>query len=1136
MKRIAGFICLAVLAISCFEQEKSHLYDTSCDGEINQSGLAARLSFCNIANPSAAAINSCLNNTFAKVSSVSSSCKLDAASRAIDSGVKLLKYQSAKLLQEGPTTIKSEVAPADFKAFIDLTDLYFSHVKQFGAKEIHQKGVRAFQAVEDSIFQNIRILKSRQALMTEANFLDRMLPELLGLPSNAEATLQSARNVETVLPFTVPALSTMVDQLAFYTSIMGLYCDLGRCDGKWLRYQELVRLLTKLDQPESLDAAFHSRKTERPIDSVLTIFQGRGADLRTLVENVGSNPGMSKVRLTDFSVDRNYFSVAELTHLIRRLALFESQFNQTTQTVSKLQFGLDSDSRSAVEQRMEKIQADLKNTGNAFSAISLANFQNALNEIQTSGQNLNLKAIVESKQMQIARLIDQTLAAQAELDILETERHKYILNYNELAGTALGQDRSFFKFEGESINSIHPGLAPQDKTWPQTVNSPVSVMSALSSPVELKAGQIMAVEVTGQWSPVCALMKSPYGKSLGGVKPRIGPSGYQATVVDGKSRIEARSVSFSNKHQVANTQSVSQSLGAGYAMGIANMGLNYTGTDSSTNAKESGFTASATDLLTVADSASFAGGLRIEGTPFQQREYPAGALLVFRIPARDARTPEGEAIFDDTFNHVDQVMVVEPQTTLTATTDSRFYFIINDCNDSSTAGIGPESSHLTMKKSVYSFDSTKPLIKAALKAMDEAARKLEADGNAIIREGGAALVKLSRAVSLAKAGLNNTQIKDLPPEEQKLLLDYFQSYVDYVASKVQRKLEIRESGLQVSILNRELDGYERLLASGEQQARLRNLQTINIANNFHLSHVFSKARELIDFMRLQSLPLMRLYYPKNYRDLLANLRAEAIAGDAQDIPSILLALDHLADSISSGISKDLSTSLSTQRVTIALSFPRPGLDISTAGFPKDVPLASQDSSKAFWDMMFKPRNSNAFVRIEPAQLYEADGQNLFNRFNLSCNMSLPVVTNMGIFLYTSSGSISDADMSQVFDVGLQFGPDLLLPTRIGLQLTSLMDPEWGRNSVRARIVSQAGFNQIERTLAEDEKLGLVSGRGLSPFTQVSVTDGLSLMFDKGADKLDYPIDLDAITLAFQVDVDKSTPAEINRWISRCAAN
>jgi hypothetical protein len=99
----------------------------------------------------------------------------------------------------------------------------------------------------------------------------------------------------------------------------------------------------------------------------------------------------------------------------------------------------------------------------------------------------------------------------------------------------------------------------------------------------------------------------------------------------------------------------------------------------------------------------------------------------------------------------------------------------------------------------------------------------------------------------------------------------------------------------------------------------------------------------------------------------------------------------------------------------------------------------------------------------------------------------------------------------------------------------IMDPDWGRNSVRVRIVSKIGFNQIEQTLAESERLGLVSGRGISPFAPVSVVDGLNLSFDNGFDDLGYPVDIDAITLAFLVDVDKSTPVEANRWISRCAA-
>jgi hypothetical protein len=1114
----------------------------ACENEMATSGLKGRLAFCQLSKPTAIAVTSCLNNTFSKISSFSQACKPYAGNALVSVNAPLLTYQAGQMLRTDQGQPISFLDIQKLKDLIKNIDQFFTYVKSVDDLRVYRRAIQAYNGMEADIFTALRISSFQKLSTTKVqNGLHSTPAAIAGLSSDMDPVLAGLRNIEVSLTFVVPALKSVQEEVDVYGSSYGVYCNLNLCQGELNRYRDAAKTLADIHQDDTPQQTSNSFELVKGLKAQ---FIGKTKDLRTyLFVSQNSLPELEgkslKVAETfniaknqELSIDSKQQTAFDFVSLLNNFEIIRDKFNYRSD-FTVLEFGLDDSSRFAISQKISRDLADFELARTTFLSQQVDEIRREIAKITDQGQAENLDASRRAKTIELKQLFNQVAVAQNNLEKLEAERSRYIVDFSSLNSTVLGEAQQIYQFKGE-LPKLNIGL----KDGPELENlamSPTSSIRQLTKiePLEIKPGETLNIRITGEWSPICALSKSRYASATNGVLPRVGPSGF--IVSDNKSDSTITSVTRSDTTAVSSSYEDSTTIGGGLGLTYqgANLGISRNWTSRNSTEKSSSLTKSTTEQNVVSSTAQFQRGIGLQGTPFA--DLPAGALLILRVPAQsvDTSNPDNPVpIFSEQFDDIKGIKVAEENFTLTAAEFERYFLVINDCKASEE--VANRSETLSFSATKFALVDSVAESRKVIAAMGEATTLLEKDAAETLKEGGAVLSKLAATRSLALAKINATNLSSLPPERAQMLLNYFQSFVDYVHGKILRQVEIHENMQKAAILSEELEGYEQLLQSFERSKRLRDIETLNAANNSEEAFLYGKASNLLRVLQSQAIPMLRLYYPERYAKLIKSLNSGLIInGSETSGPNgneLWLKIKLLSEKVKEAVEASEIQVLTRERRVVAITFLRPGLTEVPRSLTK-IPTAPLDASKVFWDMIFKGGEDKG-LDLSPEHIYERSGQRLYNNFNLSCNMTSVVINHMGLFMFTDSGTVDASELNQSFGLNVRLGPDMSIPTRNGRAAIRLFDENWGNTSLKAVLVDTVGFNDLSKTLLADESAGLVSARGLSPFARMSVTDSLDFS-SFASDSQGYPEAIAGLTLAFVVETDKASPESANSWISAC---
>ncbi|MCX6129654.1 MAG: hypothetical protein NTX25_11390 [Proteobacteria bacterium] len=834
----------------------------------------------------------------------------------------------------------------------------------------------------------------------------------------------------------------------------------------------------------------------------------------------------------ELSIDAKQQSAFDFVSLLNNYGTMLDKFAYRSD-FTILEFGLDDSSRFALSQKLNRDIADFELARSTVSNQKLDEIRREINQITDQGQTQSLDASRRAKNIELTQVLNQVTVAQKNLEKLEAERARYIVDFSSLNKTVLGEEQQIYQLKDE-LPKLTIGLqdGPDLKDLAVSPTSSIRQLTKIA-PLELKPGETLNIRIDGKWSPVCALAKSKYASATSGVLPRVGPSGFTVSDSNGQSTIT--SVTSAETKGISSSFEDSTTVGGGLGLsyGVANLGISRNWTSRNSTEKSSALTRSTSEQSIVSSTAQFQRGIGLQGTPFA--DLPAGALLIVKVPAQsvDVSNPEQPVpVFSEQLDDIKGIKVAEENFTLTASGFERYFLIVNDCKASED--IATRSENLSLSATKFALVDSVEQARKVITAMGEAALLMENDAAETLKEGGAILLKMAATRSQALAKLGATSLDGLPPARAQMLLNYFQSFVDYINGKILRQVEIHENMQKAAILNEELEGYQQLLSSFERSKRLRDIEVLNAANNSEVAFLYGKASNLLRILQSQAIPMLRLYYPEKYTKLVKSLNSRFIINGSEssdtNAEDLWLKIKMLSDKVKEVIDASEVEVLTRERRVVAITFLRPGLSEVPKALTK-IPTAPIDASKVFWDMVFKGGEDKGFD-LSPEALYERSGQRLYNKFNLSCNMTSVVINHMGLFLFTESGTIDASELNQSFSLNVRLGPDMFVATRNGRAAIRLFDENWGNSSLNASLVDVVGFNNLSNTLLADEKAGMVSGRGLSPFSRLNVLDSLDFSSFQ-SDAEGYPEAIAGLTLAFVVETDKASPESANSWISAC---
>jgi hypothetical protein len=584
--------------------------------------------------------------------------------------------------------------------------------------------------------------------------------------------------------------------------------------------------------------------------------------------------------------------------------------------------------------------------------------------------------------------------------------------------------------------------------------------------IDLSKGQILNLDISNEWGPVCALKKTEGGQQLDVSTLRAGPDGFIRVQDQGKSTIDSveRSNSTSVSSGTTRSKSYCDSIAVSESLTVPVIGTGFSASTSKTSctAFDKSFRHTMTDTVSHSasssfrDSASFQSGIRLADTPFTS--MPAASLLAVIMP-------QGATAAKDRI----RVQVLDRKTSLIASQDETIYIVVNDCKDaSSTPALGSLTIQGgTLRPSGGELLALMPKVAEEVNRFTTESERLLSEGKEISNQ----LETLKSEAYARNAGL-------LSEPESAAIFNYA---ISYAATRIDRLAKIKDKTREIIRLQTDLlklSKSEDLLRSEKAlvQSRLKSL-----VNEFAFFSVGERAASASGDMQKYIIPFLAfLEVPRN--TLLAAANSLALSASLSKHPSSALGeISSLANEINNLMIKDGGLiSSATSESFVAVRIPNPELD-SRARF--EIPTLDRARSEAFWRGVFQSTDRPTTLNLGPEDLYNA-GRDL----SLSCSDGKPVITNMAVILLTEEGTLNEATMDELNsfkNLTVTMGMDMFYPSPsqdLRFRLNKATD---GNVKSKLGYASPKRFGRALTALFDSRKLAN-SGDGLSPFTGLTL--------------------------------------------------
>ncbi|WP_375772824.1 PA14 domain-containing protein [Archangium gephyra] len=668
--------------------------------------------------------------------------------------------------------------------------------------------------------------------------------------------------------------------------------------------------------------------------------------------------------------------------------------------------------------------------------------------------------------------------------------------------------------------------------------SPADALANLTTEWSRSAnqGDILHIEVAGNWAPTCAMrspvLGAPWGEG-GSMLPvdatgvTTGPEGFLVQFVD--SAYKARSNTSVSENGTYGSMSVTGSFcaGVGVEAGVpAATGFSGRVYAQAETCVKSDVGARVSTTRSESSSsggeerstAAFSSGLRLPNTPFPL--LPAGSLLLLEV--EPGGTQRG---------HIQEIHVLQrPYNTVQLKANRVLYLVVNDRAGCTSLNTSPLTLTVRHTEPLLGTGGKPNKAGSLLTALTHARAVIETEGAHYLQAGrvtaqelaalrGKALLKLQESVSFT------------PDELPSHLSGLFSNWVDHDLAALARKAELLATERQMLLLQMELKAMRDDLDRQSGESRLLRLLPLWSLRNLEGTHLEVKTADLAQVVVDYLYPILHLRYPQVFTALQADVTArnallaltDGNAGTTAWDDSHLAVAEHMKVLV-----ERLKVLLAKERLAsagvppgasydiVAISFPRPGFP-HVEGFP-EWRVADETRSRLVWEGLDDPSRSTFSVTVTPEDLYDADGG-----LAMLCNQGAMVIRSMAVF-FSRPGEFASNDTlnSQLFRLPVTVDPMLSFATRDGLETYEQLNQTWLGSYVYPVFGTPTEAIDKFKLYAQTYR----KGNGLSPFARFDF--GATALRNWSANPL---AQADQLILVFEVQLEPLSTDMT--WISTC---
>lgn len=530
--------------------------------------------------------------------------------------------------------------------------------------------------------------------------------------------------------------------------------------------------------------------------------------------------------------------------------------------------------------------------------------------------------------------------------------------------------------------------------------------------LEAQPGDVVNIQVSGQWSPTCALRQTVgfNGSKVLPVSPNLtpamtGPEGFAVTSVEDNYYAEGVQTVTSEGTFTNVTGSVKACAGLELAKSLTALtgffGLaNLTASLEACGGFETGHTWSETESETnshgseARSSLALARGLRAKRTPFP--DQPAGSLLLVRTRHQTGSPPSSIPKAD-----ILSVQVVRaPSTSVLVGEASDVYLVVNDMK-SSVLCPTVDGSQLTLN--VSHLQSEAEASKVVFRAMAAAEKVVRDNASIYVAQGRLLPSQATLLRSAAYQEVYNQCVRDHCASGNNLssysesLRNLFETWLAKDIVDIEREVELVNIERQMRALRMELAALEQDYSTAQEQSRLLALEPAWALRNLEGSELRERLRDLNHVMTDYIEPVVTLRHPEVRTGFTSADKAvlnKLVYFDP--IRGSLVDLAREAKRVASLVNDKLKHERlvgPTQTINeVIISIPR------EKGFVSDYHQMDDDTAADIWADI--KAGKDPLITLRPEHAYLLGGDSMV----LGCTQSAPIINTMAFYLVHESAT------------------------------------------------------------------------------------------------------------------------------------
>ena len=760
---------------------------------------------------------------------------------------------------------------------------------------------------------------------------------------------------------------------------------------------------------------------------------------------------------------------------------------------------------------------------------------NRLSELKNDfKQNRNEKEFVEDAQVSKI-LFDESL--QNSLALKTQQLKQYVL---ELLATqkTLNAQLNYAGLYGERKATLQTsnGLKIFQKVAGESDDFTVSPNDAKMSPafmalsdlarfshrsVELSKNEVLNIQVSGEWSPTCALKRSGVVEDVFGI--RVGSEGFRAQVSSGDNLVvgndQRTSVSQFSQESTSHGGGIDWVKTACMIVGVIAGGptgiligaavatlspfispFSYSSSFQKTSGSSTSSEKSQYEQASKfkSNTAAFQSGMRLIHTPYPQ--LPAGAYVAIVV----SREPGN-------LGQVTHQLVLQSHNSIVAAQDSQVFFVVNDCNDGH-AEKGSLVVHL------QKLQPTSSEVAKLVDAMEKNLRLFAQKGEALVKEGGDLSARIETLKADVVADLQLNSIVDFM--SQPTLRSVFLQWLHHEADNTVRKARIAELVRNIYSVKMEVEGMQNQRKTNNQHENQLSSRLSRLVKSTKHLVIYDSILEVAKYATQFLMPILQLYYPKKTEFLSKNAYGPHIV-DAQkmlDLEVMTDTVEHFSKQLLRGLGAELISATTAEYVMVRI--PRPGI-ILTEAQRKLVPVIAEDRAQIFWDHLFRKdlKLESWGLKLEFEDLYQDVRQG-----GLFSNQEAPVIIDMALFLAHDDIFATEYLQTQfpLSAVDMVVGRDQVFPLLKGPKKLVLSNDDLRSYKISLGFMSaQQLVSDAVSHIRNEVVLNLNTAKGLSPFSAFSFAQESGALLenmqkDLGLEEDGYPSHLTDIFIVMKV--------------------